>query len=248
MIACVDSPHLLCALLRAGSSRVVNVLSKLGFGAPGASALRKQTKRFRKAAESKQQQQADQLKELSMLEFEDNIENYRRKHCRSRKNKRYAPYKARMVRMTMYVPPSNPHHRAQFTSPLRQSPLPALTIDAFEPSADGKQALADWREQSMLRTMALSLVSPFDPVCRQLAIKSRLHVDGLGAKCCVNATCRERFGKLHDIGKRKCKASHVAVLFVILAAPLLIALSLFVGSDARATCTGWILLVSAKTD
>lgn len=182
----------------------MNLFSKTGVGAPGASALRKQTKRMQKSAETQQQQQMEQLKQLSLIEFKDNIENYKRKHCRSRKNKRYAPYKSRVIRIPVYVPPSNPHHRAQFTAPLRHSPLPPLTMAAFEPTNEGKQAYDAFRQQNMLTALAHALASPSDPVRRQISLTTSLHIHGLSAKTCANPRCSARFTKLFQRTKRKC--------------------------------------------
>lgn len=217
------------------------MISKLGFGAPGASALRKDTKRFRKAVEAKQQQQHEELKKLSLIEFTDNIENFRRKHCRARKNKRFAPYKSRMIRIPLYVPSTNKFFQAQFTSPLRQDPLPTLTMADFESSAEGKAAHLQFREQCVTKTLALVLTSPADPVRRQLTIKSALHTDGLAAKTCVSPTCRERFSRLYNSTKRICQVlvplTAVWLLIVLFATGCLLqaaaAQARFVRADRR---------------
>lgn len=202
-----------CVIVFAGSARVVNVLARLGVAAPTASALRKETKRFQKALASQQQQQSAAFGQLSVVDFRDNIEKFRRKSCRSRANKRVAPYKSRVVRFPLYTSPSHPHSRTQFTAPLRASPLPALTMADFVPSPAGQAAYDAFRQQCMLDALVTVLSSPADPVGRQLTIHETLHADGVGAKVCVSALCRDRFGRLYATTKRKCRVSHCCCLF-----------------------------------
>lgn len=152
------------------------------------------------------------MSQRSVIDFRDNIENFRRKSCRSRSNKRVAPYKARVVCMPLLVSPENPLSRTQFTAPLRASPLPELTMADFEPSPAGNAAYQRFREHRMMEALVLFLSSPIDIVQRQLAIVDALHVDGLGAKVCPNPLCRERFCRLYATTKRKCKVRPAALV------------------------------------
>lgn len=177
-------------------------------------ALRKQTKRLEKAVRERAVRMGS---DSSLIDWRDNFEQFKRKSCRSRKHKRHAPYKARVLRIPMTVSSTNPHARVQFTTPLRQSPLPALSLADFTPSADGQAQLLAFRTDNMVRALARLLCCPADPVARQLTIERTLHADGVAAKVCNNAACADRFRTLYASLKRKCKVSAVNRCFMCVA-------------------------------
>lgn len=226
---CIDCATLF-VVCTTGSSRVVNLLARLGLAAPTASALRKETKRFLRAYQTQQQTNGQKLSMLSVIDFRDNLEAFRRKACRARANKRTAPHQPRVVRFPAYVPADNPHSRAQFEFPLRTSPLPQVSLANFEPSAAGMGVYSQWQLQRMVQALAQILASPADIVRRQMTIRSSLHEDGIAAKVCDASGCSRRYSTLYKSTKRKCDVSPPTANVISVLFDLFSELQTFVGA------------------
>lgn len=187
-----------------GSERAATVLSRLGVGAPSFSAIRASVLKRASASDYLPLDRQAAVHGHSVMFFIDNVQNQKRKTARARAGKslKISPH---IMRALFQVPANNQHFLAQFLSPLRQSPLPPLSLAVFLPTDRDNLLLRQFLERKLLPALARLLLSPLDEVEQKLKLPVLFHPDGIAAKVCVSVGCPQRFRQLYGTLKRICE-------------------------------------------
>lgn len=185
---------------------MTNMIMRLGVGAPGYNALRRETKREVAALQrQRQQQQAKAKSKTSRGRFIDNVQHQNKKDSRVGAEKQ-SIYSG-VLQAAVDTPPDSKFARVQFDQPLLQSPLPPRSLAVYETTASDQALLDQFLREAMNAALARVLLWSGDRVARRGRLQAALHEHGLKSKVCTNPACADRFRTFYKKSKRLCDVS-----------------------------------------
>jgi hypothetical protein len=195
--------HGLCSRCCSGSQLAVDVVARLGLGAPGGSALDRGSSRIEQILDQRADRRRNELANRSRVFWLDNFQNQRRKSTRLRDPKPQM-VKQRIIRAALCSTADHPQTHAQFNCDLVMSSPPPLTLAAFQPTAQQLALLERFLDQLMLEQLVRGLLMPFDRISRRESLPTALHADVLLCKVCSHPGCNSRFTVFHNTEKQLC--------------------------------------------